>query len=120
MFAVQAQQTIIIPICCQALSYDTVLDVAIGQGLVSDMNLACAVLIRQKTQSDGDVTVYQLPKQLILSDIALRQSLRVDRALMSWLYLYRLPSVVGSLYLSNVYCIQMYTACSVKGEGADL
>ena len=73
MFAVQAQQTIIIPICCQALSHDTVLDVAIGQGLVSDMNLACAVLIRQKTQSDGEVKDCLLPKQLIGSNVVVRR-----------------------------------------------
>ena len=36
-------------------------DVTIGQRVVSDRNLACAILIRHTALSDGEVKVYLLP-----------------------------------------------------------
>ena len=36
-------------------------DVTIGQGVLSDRNLAYAVLIRHKTASDGEVKLGLLP-----------------------------------------------------------
>ena len=36
-------------------------DISIGQCLVSDRNLACAFLIRRKTQSGGEAKVCLLP-----------------------------------------------------------
>ena len=41
-------------------------DVTIGQCVVSDRNLACAVLIRHETLFDREVQVCLLPEQLYL------------------------------------------------------
>ena len=43
--------------CKQALSYDRQTDVTIGQCVMPDRNLACAILIRYKALSDGEVRV---------------------------------------------------------------
>ena len=53
-------------------------DVNIGQCVVSDSKLACAVLIRHKTQSDSEVKTCLLPKQLyILSQDSVWYRIRV-------------------------------------------
>ena len=48
---------------CEALTYK---NVAIGQSVVSDRNLACAVFIRHETLSDGKVQACLFPQQLYI------------------------------------------------------
>ena len=55
-------------------------DVTIGRCVMSDRNLAlCAVLIKHKARSDGELKVCLLPQQLVRSNTVLRQCLTVDQ-----------------------------------------
>ena len=62
----------------QALSYDRDFDVTIGQYVVSDRNLACAILIRHETLPEGEVSLFA--SLATLYPTVVRQCLMVNQS----------------------------------------